>query len=69
MYNKLIVGQVLYSLDLKYTTTTFIAAMSYILPIIRSHAKIVGIVRTVAGVMIMTIVKGPDVLDKRKAPS
>ncbi|XP_041025932.1 WAT1-related protein At2g37460-like isoform X2 [Juglans microcarpa x Juglans regia] len=62
---------------MKYTTATFAAAMTNILPAltfimacilrlevlrfksIRSQAKVVGTIATVAGAMVMTLVKGP----------
>ncbi|CAN4116907.1 unnamed protein product [Withania somnifera] len=49
--DKPVIDQNLYSIGLKYTTATFI----------HSQAKIVGTVATVAGAMIMTLVRGPIV--------
>ncbi|XP_059305642.1 WAT1-related protein At2g37460 [Lycium ferocissimum] len=72
-----VIDQNLYSIGLKYTTATFGAAMSNVLPAItfimawifrlekmkltsiRSQAKIIGTLATVAGAMIMTLVRGP----------
>ncbi|XP_045808858.1 WAT1-related protein At2g37460-like isoform X2 [Trifolium pratense] len=76
-----VIDQNLYFLGLKYTTATFAAAMSNILPAItfilasilrlekikiksiRSQAKILGTIATVAGAMVMTLVKGPILLE------
>ncbi|XP_041025931.1 WAT1-related protein At2g37460-like isoform X1 [Juglans microcarpa x Juglans regia] len=72
-----VIDQNLYFLGMKYTTATFAAAMTNILPAltfimacilrlevlrfksIRSQAKVVGTIATVAGAMVMTLVKGP----------
>ncbi|CAL0326827.1 unnamed protein product [Lupinus luteus] len=72
-----VIDQNLYFLGMKYTTATFAAAMSNMLPAItfimacilriekiniksiRSEAKIVGTIITVAGAMVMTLLKGP----------
>ncbi|KZV26065.1 hypothetical protein F511_13943 [Dorcoceras hygrometricum] len=66
-------------LGMKYTTATFAAAMTNVLPAItfvmayllrlerirlmsiRSQAKIIGTLATVAGAMIMTLVEGPNI--------
>ncbi|KAI3474063.1 hypothetical protein Pfo_028851 [Paulownia fortunei] len=73
-----VIDQNLYFLGMKYTTATFAAAMSNVLPAItfviacffrlekvklmsiRSQAKIIGTLATVAGAMIMTLVRGPN---------
>ncbi|KAG6643122.1 hypothetical protein CIPAW_09G188300 [Carya illinoinensis] len=56
----------LYFLGMKYTTATFAAAMADILPAltfvmacILSQAKVVGTIATVAGAIVITLVKGP----------
>ncbi|KAI9122034.1 hypothetical protein K1719_006723 [Acacia pycnantha] len=72
-----VIDQNLYFLGMKYTTATFAAAMTNILPAItfvmacilrleklkmrsiRSQAKVFGTVATVAGAMVMTLMKGP----------
>ncbi|KAF5476007.1 hypothetical protein F2P56_007754 [Juglans regia] len=72
-----VIDQNLYFLGMKYTTATFAAAMTNILPAltfvmacilrlevlrfksIRSQAKVVGTIATVAGAMVITLVKGP----------
>ncbi|XP_058771042.1 WAT1-related protein At2g37460-like [Vicia villosa] len=76
-----VIDQNLYFLGMKYTTATFAAAMSNMLPAItfilatilrlekikikciRSQAKILGTIATVAGAMTMTLVKGPILLE------
>ncbi|XP_051131270.1 WAT1-related protein At2g37460-like [Andrographis paniculata] len=73
-----VICQNLYFLGMKYTTATFAAALSNVLPAItflmawlfrmekvkltkmRSQAKMVGTLATVAGAMIMTLVHGPN---------
>ncbi|KAB1224030.1 hypothetical protein CJ030_MR2G004472 [Morella rubra] len=72
-----VIDQNLYFLGMKYTTATFAAAMTNILPAltfvmacilrleklrfksIRSQAKVFGTIATVAGAMVITLVKGP----------
>lgn len=72
-----VIDQNLYFLGMKYTTATFAAAMTNILPAItfvmacilrlekvkiksiRSQAKVIGTIATVAGAMVMTVMKGP----------
>ncbi|KAM6592320.1 hypothetical protein CsatA_000023 [Cannabis sativa] len=72
-----VIDQNLYFMGMKYTTATFAAAMTNILPAItfvlacilgleklniksiRTQAKVVGTVATVAGAMVMTLMKGP----------
>ncbi|KAK7245240.1 hypothetical protein RIF29_40075 [Crotalaria pallida] len=72
-----VIDQNLYFLGMKYTTATFAAAMTNMLPAItfvmacilrmekiklksiRSQAKVVGTIATVAGAMVMTLLKGP----------
>ncbi|XP_019444391.1 PREDICTED: WAT1-related protein At2g37460-like [Lupinus angustifolius] len=72
-----VIDQNLYFLGMKYTTATFAAAMSNMLPAItfimacilriekiniksiHSQAKMVGTIVTVAGAMVMTLLKGP----------
>ncbi|XP_028775089.1 WAT1-related protein At2g37460 [Neltuma alba] len=72
-----VIDQNLYFLGMKYTTATFAAAMTNILPAItfvmacilrleklkmrsiRSQAKVFGTLATVAGAMVMTLMKGP----------
>ncbi|GLT73027.1 hypothetical protein SLA2020_449150 [Shorea laevis] len=72
-----VIDQNLYFLGMKYTTATFAAAMTNILPAltflmacilrletvrfksIRTQAKVIGTIATVAGAMIITLVKGP----------
>ncbi|CAA3000702.1 WAT1-related At2g37460-like [Olea europaea subsp. europaea] len=74
---KPVIDQNLYFLGMKYTTATFAAAMSNVLPAvtfvmacifrlekfklksIHSQAKLAGTVATVAGAMLMTLLKGP----------
>lgn len=74
-----VIDQNMYFIGMKYTTATFAASLSNILPAltfviacifrlekvraksIRSQAKIIGTVATVAGAMLMTLVKGPMV--------
>jgi drug/metabolite transporter (DMT)-like permease len=74
-----VIDQNLYFLGMKYTTATFAAAMTNVLPAItflmacllrleklnlrsiRSQAKVVGTIATVAGAMVITLVKGPVV--------
>ncbi|KAL1351807.1 hypothetical protein HN51_015681 [Arachis hypogaea] len=73
-----VIDQNLYFLGMKYTTATFAAAMTNMLPAItfvlacilrlekvkirsvRSQAKVVGTLATVAGAMVMTLLKGPE---------
>ncbi|MED6121079.1 hypothetical protein PIB30_026702 [Stylosanthes scabra] len=73
-----VIDQNLYFLGMKYTTATFAAAMTNMLPAItfvlacilrlekvkirsvRSQAKVVGTLATVAGAMVMTLIKGPE---------
>ncbi|GMN39011.1 hypothetical protein TIFTF001_008243 [Ficus carica] len=75
--DKPVIDQNLYFLGMKYTTATFAAAMTNILPAItfvmacilrlekvkiksiRSQAKVIGTIATVAGAMVMTVMKGP----------
>ncbi|KAF4385362.1 hypothetical protein G4B88_026645 [Cannabis sativa] len=75
--DKPVIDQNLYFMGMKYTTATFAAAMTNILPAItfvlacilgleklniksiRTQAKVVGTVATVAGAMVMTLMKGP----------
>ncbi|EXB67895.1 Auxin-induced protein 5NG4 [Morus notabilis] len=75
--DKPVIDQNLYFMGMKYTTATFAAAMTNILPAItfvmacilglekvkiksiRSQAKVVGTTATVAGAMVMTVMKGP----------
>ncbi|KAJ1387256.1 EamA domain [Sesbania bispinosa] len=72
-----VIDQNLYFLGMKYTTATFVVAMTNILPAItfllacilkrerikiksiHSQAKVVGTLATVAGAMVMTLIKGP----------
>ncbi|XP_062118144.1 WAT1-related protein At2g37460-like [Humulus lupulus] len=72
-----VIDQNLYFMGMKYTTATFAAAMTNILPAItfvlacilgleklniwsiRTQAKVVGTTATVAGAMVMTLMKGP----------
>ncbi|XP_038692721.1 WAT1-related protein At2g37460 [Tripterygium wilfordii] len=72
-----VIDQNLYFLGMKYTTATFAAAMTNIVPAItfimacifrlekirarsiRSQAKVIGTIATVAGAMVMTLIKGP----------
>ncbi|CAL0310426.1 unnamed protein product [Lupinus luteus] len=74
-----VIDQNLYFLGMKYTTATFAAAMTNMLPAItflmaciiriekinikniRSQAKVLGTIATVAGAMVMTLLKGPIV--------
>lgn len=74
-----VIDQNLYFLGMKYTTATFAAAMTNMLPAItfvmacilrietikiksiRSQAKVIGTIATVAGAMVMTVIKGPIV--------
>ncbi|KAF2288728.1 hypothetical protein GH714_011761 [Hevea brasiliensis] len=74
-----VIDQNFYFLGMKYTTATFAAAITNILPAItfvmawivrlekvkitspHSQAKIAGTIATVAGAMVMTLMKGPPV--------
>ncbi|WJX11826.1 hypothetical protein P8452_02390 [Trifolium repens] len=76
-----VIDQNLYFLGMKYTTATFAAAMSNVLPAItfilasilglekikiksiRSQAKILGTIATVTGAMVMTLIKGPIIVE------
>ncbi|KAI5395387.1 WAT1-related protein At2g37460 [Lathyrus oleraceus] len=76
-----VIDQNLYFLGMKYTTATFAAAMTNMLPAftfilavilrlekiniksIRSQAKVLGTITTVAGAMMMSLVKGPILLE------
>ncbi|CAI0446534.1 unnamed protein product [Linum tenue] len=61
-----VINQNLYFLGMKYTTATFAAAIVNILPaltflmaFIIGKAKVFGTIATVAGAMVMTLIKGP----------
>ncbi|KAJ0687153.1 hypothetical protein HanLR1_Chr11g0422921 [Helianthus annuus] len=56
-----VIGQNLYILGMRATTATFAVSMLEVVNLksIRSQAKVAGTLTTVAGAMIMTLVKGP----------